>query len=658
MKISTIKPSEWAVQNRIMRSNSGVPGRFDWKNAPYAREIVDCFSQSHPARRIAVQKGVQIGMSTSMIQNGLGYMMAEDQNNMMLLVGHEDLIKDSTERIDAMISDSGIKLNPTVVKSKNNKSGDTEKKKEFAGGSLIIGLANHKTLRQVSIQTLIVDDYDGMKGSTKEAGSTEKMIEARTSAFAKKKKIFFVSTPELKQTSNIEPVYLKGDQRRYHIPCPCCKELIVLEWDIKSEIYPSKTVGITWKTESDGSLIIDSVGYTCQKCDGFFDDSLKSEWLLEEGYGGSAKWIPTATPTDPEYYSYQVSALYAPIYMDGWIKYVRDYMDANPLNGKRKEKLHQTFVNLGLGLTYEPKGRSANTKKLQKNTRPYKIGVIPEKLSIADGNGKIVMLTLGADLGGWDDSHPKWEVDDARLDWEILAHSESGAIYSIDHGSIGTFVNRDKKRHERDLWSYKFGVDFSVWPVLEKIVTRKYQNDNTGKTLPIFMSGIDVGYMGKYVYEFMSKSAAKNIVALKGKDIDKFQNKDADLKTFKPSRERHDLYLVETNHTKDLLAEDMELSWSEDIHESQPAGFMNFPLPDDNKYNYVTYFGHFEAEHKIVDDRGWFIWKKKTDKHQNHMYDCHLYARVVRDILLEKLFKEWKFQKGTWSDYVRMITKK
>ena len=657
VNISTISPSEWAVKNRIMRSNSGVPGRFSWENAPYTREITDCASQNHPARRIAVMKGVQIGMSTSMIQNVLGYMMAEDQNNMMLLVGHEDLIKDSTERIDAMISDSGIKLNPSVLKSKNNKSGDTEKKKEFTGGSLIIGISNHKTLRQVSIQTMIVDDYDGMKGSTKEAGSTEKMIEARTTAFAKKKKIFFVSTPELKQTSNIEPVYLKGDQRRYHIPCPCCNELIILEWDIQSEKFPSKTVGITWETETDGSLIADSVGYVCQKCDNFFDDSGKSEWLLEEGYGGHAKWIPTAKPIDPEYYSYQISALYSPIYMDGWVKYVRDFIDANPFNGKRKEKLHQTFVNLGLGITYEPRGISIDSEKLQKNTRPYEIGIIPEKLSIADGNGKIVMLTLGADLGGWDDSHPKWEIDDARLDWEIVAYAESGATYSIDHGSIGTFINRDKNRNQRELWSYKFGVERSVWPVLEKILTTQYLNDNTGKTLPIFMSGIDSGYMGKYVFKFMSISNAKSIVALKGKDIDKFQNKDADLKTFKPSKERRDLYLVETNHTKDLLSEDMELTWSEDIHDSQPLGFMNFPSPSDGKYSHKNYFSHFEAEHKIVDERGWFVWKKKTDKHQNHIYDCHLYALVVRDILLDKLFKEWKVKNGTWSDYVFAITK-
>ena len=53
-----------------------------------------------------------------------------------------------------------------------------------------------------------------------------------------------------------------------------------------------------------------------------------------------------------------------------------------------------------------------------------------------------------------------------------------------------------------------------------------------------------------------------------------------------------------------------------------------------------------------------FIWKKIHDSNQNHMYDCHLYALVVRDILLDKLFKEVKIKNGIWIDYVRMFAKK
>jgi len=32
---------------------------------------------------------------------------------------------------------------------------------------------------------------------------------------------------------------------------------------------------------------------------------------------------------------------------------------------------------------------------------------------------------------------------DARMDYEVVAWSESGATYSIKHGSIGTFIPRE-----------------------------------------------------------------------------------------------------------------------------------------------------------------------------------------------------------------------
>ena len=81
-----------------------------------------------------------------------------------------------------------------------------------------------------SVPDTIIDDFEAMKGDSKEAGATTKMIEQRFASFGKSKKIFYISTPELKPTSNIEPVYLQGDQRKYFIPCPCCGEFINLEW--------------------------------------------------------------------------------------------------------------------------------------------------------------------------------------------------------------------------------------------------------------------------------------------------------------------------------------------------------------------------------------------------------------------------------------------
>ena len=74
---------------------------------------------------------------------------------------------------------------------------------------------------------------------------------------------------------------------------------------------------------------------------------------------------------------------------------------------------------------------------------------IPEKLSVKDGNGQVVLITLASDLNG--------KMDDARLDYEVVAWTESGANYSIDHGSIGTFIpnqtQRQKDKDDREHWT-------------------------------------------------------------------------------------------------------------------------------------------------------------------------------------------------------------
>lgn len=647
--ISDVLPSVWCEQNRFMTPDvSPIPGKFSYDNSPYVREIVDCLAPDHPAQRIAMMKGAQIGVSTGLIEAGIGWIISQNPGNILFLVGHDDLVVDAGKKIDRMIDNSGIRhlIQSSSGRARKTKSGDTDRMKEFPNGYLKIGITNRKTLRNISMQYGFIDDFEAMQGYTEQAGATTKMIEQRFAAFDKKMKLFYISTPELKATSNIEPVYLAGDQRKYHVPCPCCGEFIAWEWETECENDRVEHAGIYWELDNKGGLIPESVGYICQKCGKWFDDSTKTEMIL------NGMWIPTAEPSRPGNYSYHISALYAPTYMYGWEHYVREYLEANPPEGKRDENKHKAFVNLCLGQTYEPKGESVSANALQGNIRPYQIGMIPEKLSIADGNGKIVLVTFGSDLNG--------KEDDARLDWEIVAHSESGATYSIDHGSIGTFIpNLSKEQHakiDRKKWTYQHGHANSVWPELDKLLSTTLATD-TGRKMRVFISGIDAGYETVHVYQYMEMTN-NFVVALKGKDVDKYTNIHADLKTFRKSRERPDLFLVETNTTKDRLNEMMLLKWNPNYHDVQPAGFMNFPTPSDGKYLFTNYFSHFEAEHKVLDKDTQYRWLKKSSAHQNHLFDCRLYALVVKDILLERIFREMKMPNGTWQDYVDIVLPK
>lgn len=648
--LSNIKPSEWNERNRSMTTSvSPFPGKFSYNITPYLREIVDCMSPGHPARIIAIMKGAQVGFSTGVIEAAIGWIISENPGNILFLTGHSELSEEAMNgKIDQMIDSCGLRtlIRPNVLRTRNMRTGDTNKSKEFPGGSLVAGGANnHKLLRQRSVRFGFVDDFEAAKSSSKESGSTTRMIEQRFAAYADKMKLFYISTPELKQTSNIEPVYLLGDQRKFHIPCPCCAEYIALEWSLPIEGDEKQMAGITWKLDEKNKLIPESVGYTCQKCGGFFDDKKKYELNI------LGEWRPTAEPSTLGYYSYHLSSLYAPPGMYDWDHYVRQYLEANPINEPQKESLQKTFVNLCLGETYEASGEAPKANDLQKNIRSYEIGLIPEKISERDGNGKIVLITCSCDMNGTE--------EDARLDYEILAWSETGSNYSITQGSIGTFVPREgskKNKIDRERWTYEHHRQNSVWTTLEKIISTPLKTD-TGRQMLVFITGVDCGHYTQHAYTYIDKSNC-NVVGLKGKDADKYIRFGADISSFKHAKERSKLYLVEVGHVKDGLAEKIKLRWDEGNDDSQPPGFMNYPSPTEGKYSFKNFFSHYESEHCVTvskpGEETASRWVKKGIQ-QNHFWDVRVYNVVLKDIVVSLVCTTMKIKNYGWTDYVDLV---
>ncbi len=647
-KISDILPSEWAEQNRYIKLNTAVPGPFSFNNSPYTREILDCVSPFHPAKQIAVKKGAQIGLSTAVIENAIGWIISENPANILFLVGHTDLLNDSISKLEAMFESTGIRkrglIRPNSQRSRNTKSGDTDSIKEYDGGYLRIGVSNHKTIRNYSMQFGFIDDYDGMKGENKSSGQTYEMILQRYAAFYEKMKLYFISSPELLEDSNIEEVYLMGDQRKWHIPCPHCNELIVLYWSIESELNSEENAGITWRLDDNERLIEESVGYICQKCGNFFDDSNKTELI------GAGKWIPTATPSEPGNYSYHINTLYAPIYMFPWKKAIYRWIAAHPKNAPRIEKKYKAFINTVLGECYAPDTEALKANYLQENNiRPYEVGIVPEKLSLVDGNGRIVLLTCGIDMNG--------VLDDARIDYEVLAWSENESTYSVIHGSIGTFFNFDNNRTDRVHWTYRHNVENSVWPELTKILTSEFHMDN-GEIRRIQFTALDTGHLPEYAYKYTDNSRLQIVNVIGTKD-DTYIDKQADKRTFIPSKNKPNLFLIETNYTKDLLAQKLKQTWSKISGEAQPAGFCNYPTPSGGKYLFNNFFSHYEAENKVFDEKSSkFVWKKKTPNAQNHLFDCRLYCGIAKDIMLSKLVKEKLIPVASWQEYINYLKKR
>lgn len=647
VKIKDVKPSTWAEQNIVLGKPIPGPLRYQGRT-PFNREIIDFLAPDHPGRELAVMGSAQFGKTMTILIPGLGWVIENDPAPIIMTVGHKDLIEDAMEKVDFMLDKTKLRrlIKPQAQRAKNQKSGDTNFRKEFPNGFLVVrDASNPKIWRQASYKYGFIDDFDAVRTKTKVAGNVKGLIDKRFNTFDKTKKVIYLSSPELAGKSNIETVYKLGDQRRYMIPCPCCGVYIELMFEITGR--NGQPSGMTWDLDEDMKLIPESVRYRCQECGDTFTDENKMD-LVDRGY-----WQPTARPFRPEFYSYYMNGLYSPPGMADWVSYVYKYLEANPPGGLRDESKWQTFLNIDLGLPYEGvTDKLTKGSELQMNTRQYEIGTVPEKQSVADGNGKIVMLTCAVDLNGTE--------DDARLDWEIVAHAENQSTYSVAHGSIGTFLpanaggrTKEYSNADRVRWTYQRGQANCVWPELDKILAETYLGDS-GAKLKIFLTAIDSGKYTSHVYDYKDRSNFR-IVLVKGNKEERYVRKSDDAPIFRPGKERPDLYLLEVGRIKDRLAEYMALKKS-DI---QPANYMNFPQPTGGKYGWENFFSHYESEHRVtvesLDGSVMMRWVKKKQNAQNHMWDCRVYNLASREIAVYLLKKELKISNFGWADLVRLL---
>jgi phage terminase large subunit GpA-like protein len=365
--------------------------------------------------------------------------------------------------------------------------------------------------------------------------------------------------------------------------------------------------------------------------------------MLQNGF-----WKATSKPTDDSYYSYHISALYAPAGMFGWYHYANQFASCFPSEGMTDRNKLQAFTNLVLGQTFEDNKKETVVTDIIRNTRDYLPGVIPSLLSKSDGNGDIVLVTCAVDINGLE--------DDCRLDYEILAHSESGASYSVDQGSLGTFQRR-KSKEDRQTYSLYHDLSNSAWSLLDEVINKSYFADD-GREMKVMITGLDTGNFSLFAYEYIDRNKSK-VVGIKGNDDMKVRKMDVDTGYFKVGNERSDLFLIQGNKIKDEVSDCMKLKWNRQY--SQPPGFMNYPSPHDGKYTVDGYFIEYEGEHRKPELNSdgtmtGYRWVKKTNTARNHFWDCRVYNIALRHIFVKVLFDNIGVKgKAQWKDYIDLV---
>lgn len=423
-----ISCSKWAEKTRILTEKvTSRSGPFSFDESPYMREIADCASKNSPVREVAVMKGVQIGYTTSVIENVIGYKIDEDPGPTMFVFPTDKECEEYKKiKIDNLIDNSNLreKILAETENRNTRRTGDTAFMLEFPKGFLkLVSARKGSALRSFPIQNLLFDEVDGYIEEIKNEGSPIDIARKRTDSYSDIRKIFYGSTPTKKHNSKIKELYEKGDRRKYYVPCPFCGEYQELVFyvadggeysDDKSILknkQKTKPYGILFDKEQclDGNY--SSVRYRCKHCGEDIKEYHKKDMELK------GEWRATTQSKTPNLRSYHISALYS--LTKSWADIVFDYVDA----GTDAKKL-QTFYNLDLGLPFEERTGGvelAQVTRLKDEDMPN--NVIPKDALFLTAACDVQRDRLEVEIKAWGDRFRCWGID-----YRIL-HGNTADIY-------------------------------------------------------------------------------------------------------------------------------------------------------------------------------------------------------------------------------------
>ena len=584
---------DWAEKNRYMTPKvSRKVGQFSFENAPYCKEICDCFSRNNPIREVAIQKGVQLGLTTSVIENAIGYIIGVDSApSMFVFPSDEDCENYKKTKIDSLIDNSGLREKIVAETENRNtrRTGDTAQMLEFPNGFLkLVSARKGNALRSSHIKNLFLDELDGYPDEIKGEGSPIAIAKKRTDSYSTVRKVCYNSTPILAHKSKINELYLKGDQRKFLVPCPHCgkkQELVFYKHDggeypdkyanIKNGVK-TKPFGLMFDAEECKAGNFESVRYRCRHCGKEFEDYYKKS-IEQEG-----EWVATAASKIPFFRSYHISALYS--LTKPWWEIVFDFIDA----GTDAKKL-QTFYNLDLGLPFEDTTAGVEfytVHRLKDDTMQN--NVVPKEA---------LFLTCVAD------------VQRDRIECEIKAWGDRFRCWGIDH---------------RVFYGNTSDVYDSCWAEFVKIKDEVFTD---GRQVEIMLVDSGDGENRDVVYSVCDLFGDGLILPLKGfvstaRTREKY--KFAEIKDFE-GLQLVELYVDLYKNTLSRL-----LSQEEHTDGTTPDGWFTFAAGYSDEY-----FRQLTTERKVkVQTNGGLTTVKWVQHGRNEAFDLNVYSLAAADLII------------------------
>jgi phage terminase large subunit GpA-like protein len=569
--------SAWADEHfRLSAESAAEPGR--WRTLPYQRGILDAITD--PAvERISWQKSARVG-ATKCMNAAIAYHIDHDPCPIMVVQPTvEDAEGYSKEEIAPMLRDVPVLAGRVSDASKTSSS--TILDKRFPGGVLsMVGANSGRGFRRVSRRVVIFDEVDGYPPSAGNEGDPIKLGEKR-SEYYWNRKIIAASTPLVAGASRIEELFLAGDRRRYHVPCPHCGHMDFLRFNAAKG-------GEDDGTDERGHLMRwpqdqpEAACFMCRACGCAIEEASKramieaGEWRADGEFRGHA--------------SFHLWAAYSLSPNATWGQLAAEFLEAKRLG---PEKL-KTFINTALGETWKERGEAPDWERLYQRRELYTIGTVPE--------GPIV-LTAGVD------------VQKDRLVYEVVGWAPNRESWSVDAGELFGDTALD-----------------ATWAQLDALLARTFPGAAGGAT-PIAMLAVDSGYNAQVVYAWARQHPMARVIAVKGVGgarslVGAPSPVDVTVRGRRMQR-GYKVWPVGGDLAKGELYGWLRLRLAEDG--VAPPGYCHFPEHGEEFFRQLT------AEHLVTTvnkrtRRAKMEWQVLPNR-ENHYLDARIYARAAAAVL-------------------------
>lgn len=446
--------SEWADEHRFLsKKGSAEAGPWRTSRTPYLKEPMDCLSRNHPARRVVMLFGSQLGKTEAGL-NWLGACVHLWPAPMLIVTPTLDMAKRmNRQRLDPMLRETPA-LAELIPPARSRDSGNTMFLKEYPGGLFVLAGANSGSgLQSMPVAYLFADEVSSFPLEADDKGDPLENAEARTSNFPMSK-VLLTSTPGTRGSCRITWEYeQRSDRRQYHAFMPCCKSLVVLRW--REHMVWDKPDGEVW--------------CQCPACGERVGQHHKTT-MLHRG-----EWRPSAKG-DGKTAGFHLPGWYAPAGWLGWEEIRDEFLRANGdpllLKGWVNKRAAEAWEDAALAKV------SAEGLMARINDSAHEHGHCP---------GGVLVLMMAVD------------VQDTWLEVTVWGYGKEEEKWRIWHQKIEGDPAQD------DVWQQVTSIREIEWP-----------HEVCG-TMKVRFCAVDTGghYTGE-AYEYCRRHSKDGVVAIKG----------------------------------------------------------------------------------------------------------------------------------------------